>query len=280
MNNTNDIYSNLETLFLAIQRIAIILLLLISCLGFVLSGLYGLNKLISKPAEITVDELDEKLIKDDLTQILITKEYKLIEDSTNERAKKIDDNLHPIIQKIKEEIEKQNLIIYDYFNSFENIKLTKEAWVEENSRFIIFDKNKISNILFFKDYKGLSKADIETSLNVELALFSNLTEILKIAIQDNGYLEIVKDEVKKNSLYYETYAFNIKNYLLNYYQKISKQYNQSISDYENELDRNYVEGKEILFIALGFISIFFALTMILLMVKIERNLRTDSKLNK
>jgi len=120
------------------------------------------------------------------------------------------------------------------------------------------------------DISDLSSPDWHTHLD---HLQFEYPRFVDTAFNDNGYLEIIKDEVKNNSTYYMFYAEQVIKECREYFRiELEKIYGQDEKAAYAEF-ANKAEGLEKLTYALYALGFFFLLTFILLAVKIERNLR-------
>lgn len=268
--NIKKIDSKAEDFFLALLRVAILVVLAASLVTAAYSVLVTF-KLPLNIQEIDFLQMDEVKYKKNINNFLVLK-YK-----EDEVAARIDEGriLTKHQKRFDDLVNEINEIYYDYYNNFKKTDFTIEAWTERNPD-IAFKKSlsKNMNASPFSECVYTSTCSVsDYNLNKFFEIISYSKTLSTLALMNNGYIEIIKDEQKNDPLYANTFGNLIKSVSLKYIQEATKLLTEQINDKQKKLELRDAQIAAYLLKALYALGAFFSLAMLLLIVKIERNLR-------
>jgi len=272
MKKFNSFDSSLEAFFLFLLRAVIIGALIISLIGIVFLGLSSFNLRLADQAVDPIATVNEVKVKSIVNSFLINK---LKEDEIPVSVKDEKSYTTPRQEKFKSNINEINKIFYNYYNNFDKSEYTEEAWsnkmpeVEFKNYFLKNIGNDQFSSCMTTSMCNLSDDYIEEYFKI----LSNMKLLAKTSLSDEGYVEIIKDEVKSNASYSATFGNFIKNTTVEYYKSSVGDLNKQILMNAEQLQRDAFEAQASRYKLLIALGCFFGLAFLLVIIKIERNLR-------
>lgn len=242
-----DVSSKLEDLFLKILRVVILIVLVVALVGSAIFGLMGLSGMTASPGEYdyktpkTAELVQE--VKDSLNGV----ESKESKDAAPSQSKKVPEK-NP---KLDQEIEKQVKLLSDFLARYELNLSDAEATRNRlltRARTMPFEPENPSNVMDYAEGQ---------------------TKFFETILSDKEILDAVqKDREVLNRLFPK---------ILDAYPRFYADQAQSAESFEAE-EKGRVAIAQVgsalnLYIAAGMFCSFLLISLILVLVKIERNLR-------
>jgi hypothetical protein len=238
--------ARLENSFLGILRVVILVVLTISLIASLIFGYLGLSNLTASPDEY---EYKDPKISDMVDEIKKTLEVKPTESPTEqpkpEEEKKKD-------QKLDQEIEKQVKLISEFLQRYNRNLTNRDAFrdgLKENAMTLAFDPEDESSVMDYAEGQ---------------------TEIFEKVLTDKKILEIVDKRQQEILIpFFRVVTETYPNYFRKERQKKAK------FDQEQEMKAlgERAGAAMNLYIAAAMFGTFLLISLILVLVKIERNLR-------
>jgi hypothetical protein len=240
----NNLPSKLENSFLGILRIVILVVLTVSLIGALIFGFMGLSNLNASPAKY---EYKNPNIKEMVIEIKKSLEEKPTPSNTDE-PKKDEPKKN---EKLEKEIDKQMKLVSDllqrYKKNLSNPELFRDG-LKQRAENLAFDPKNESSVLKYAEGQ---------------------TELFQIVFTDKDILATLDKQEEKFGRFFETALRTYPNYFRKQQDEKKK--------FEMEQAAEVIEQKAsaalYLYIAAGKFLTFLLISLILVLVKIERNLR-------
>jgi hypothetical protein len=268
----NKLDASLEKFFLAILRITIILALTITLGAALFFGVTSFKN--TNPEEkLSVELIDDTRLKKSLNSFLVS------DLKEEEAAAETKESIRPLSdyeKRFKLEVDAINTLFYNYYNQFKKSDFIIEAWTRENPS-LAFETFFLEQIKKDEFATCVLTANCNLSnehLDAYFSIISATKTIASTALENDGNIGIIKDQVKKGkSLYPVIYGNLIRNISVDYFKESAESLVSQMELYKRKVQARQAEIKELRDFALKALAGFFALAMLLLIVKIERNLR-------
>jgi len=257
MDQNVGITSKIENTFLAILRIVILVVLSLSLIGAIYLAFVGVMNTTATPKEFPQKEPNiSELVKEfkDALKSAPESEASMEEKPAEDNSKEI--NL------IENEISAQFKLVNDFWANF-GYSLNDE----------IFRENKweqASNLAFYSD-------DEEAFLKNILSYLKGQTEYFKAALKDEEVINFLKSQ---NTEYAELKIDSILSAYPSYFEKQKEEKEKFDATQAAEIMGNKAGAMMQLYFAAGLFGTFLLISLILVLVKIERNLRNWSGMQK
>jgi len=264
-NDRQTFTSRLEEIFLSILRNVILLVLASSIIGSIGLLISGLSDTSAQPEKYKYEKFDSKQLVNDLKESL-KDEAKPASEPKKQTNKKQEPQQN---DKIKNEVDKQLKILG---------KFLKKYGYETNQRIATTLTNNVNN------YGGIY-ADGEAGA---LEYATGQTQLFELIFKDKDLNALVQkkynselDQEEKNNFITEYFAKAVDAYP-NFHENQIKKYQEFEQEQNAEAALRQAGATLKLYIAAGLFGAFLLISLILVLVKIERNLRlvrvqSDSK---
>jgi hypothetical protein len=242
--------SKLENLFLAILRVVILIVLAVSLIGSLALGIWGIKDLDTKAAPYKAEPVDNKALIQELKKSLESSPA-----DSQPSPRKPNSPASPKVENkaLEEELEKQLKLASSFLSQF-NRSLTNPDGFKRAQR------NEATSLA----------PDPKSEASV-LAYAKGQTELFTLAFSDQEIITILKkkDDAEILGKYFEAAA--------NIYPTFFKEQRNRRKEFEAEEASRVVSTKEkamfAIYVAGGMFGAFLLISLILVLVKIERNLR-------
>ena len=271
MTDKNQTITNkMEDFFLSILRGVILFVLAGSILAAIYFAISGVSDLGAKPKDYIYEKFDSKQLVNDLKDYLKDEPQKKPDTKTGTENKS-----EPQANKqIEEEITKsENLVV-----KFKNAYLTRdmyERWINQEFKpSLRKNSSKLSIVYGTGDNARLDYLKGQTQVFELVLLDPELNQLLdkKFKAQKKD-LNNIDDGVSKYDLVLE-YFDTIRHFYPNFHQNQIDKKKEFEADQNAEVATRYAGSVFKLYLAGGMFATFLLLSLILVLVKIERNLRS------
>jgi hypothetical protein len=254
-NQNQSITNKMEDLFLSILRGVILFVLAGSILGAIYFAVTGVTDLGAKPEEYKYEKFDSKQLVDDLKETLDPKPAP----ASNAPAAPAP----PAVKSpVKVEITELFNLITKYFKPYD--MLTDQAFfereVEKESKIlsIVYGSGENAQIEYLKGMKLFFE---NVLLNVELNKL--IDKNYKAEADRNKQLELVNE-----------FSFKVRDFYSEFHREQIAQKKEFEADQRREVATRHAGSMFKLYLAGGMFAAFLLISLILVLVKIERNLRS------
>ena len=240
----NNLPAKLENSFLGILRVVILIVLTVTLIGSLIFGFMGLSNLNASPSKY---EYKDPNIKEMVNEIKKSLEEKPVPSNTEE-PKKDEPKKN---EKLESEIDKQIKLITEllqrYNEKLSNPEVFRNA-LKRRAENLAFEPKKESSVLKYA---------------------SGQTELFEKVFTDKDILAILDKKKEVPPLFFETSITVYPKYFSNQ-QEEKKKFDM---EQESEVIEQKASAALYLYIAAGKFLTFLLISLILVLVKIERNLR-------
>lgn len=254
------ISSKLEDFFLLLLRYTILFVLAISILLSCYFAATGVLDLQAKPKSYSVQKFESKEFINSLKESPINSENGTDTNSNNTESEK------PQIKEdklLKEEIAKQSKLAIDFYEKH-GAKLNQVALTD----YLLKQTNRLSHIYSDDDAGKMEYAKGQTQFFEAAFLNSEINNIVKEDIKLNGEIDPNTDRPRVNKIGDKIFTFypDFHQHQLDEKKKFDEEQNTNAA-----ISRSGAMFK--LYVAGGVFGVFLLISLILVLVKIERNLR-------
>lgn len=249
MKINNEKLQSIEELFLSILRVTILAILALALIISVIFALNGASNYFASPSKYSIEESNKSDFKDSLKNFLEPKE-----NNNNQETK--ESNKQSNLTKSKD-------IATEYEKEFNNQIQTANLFMSKFNLGPALNQDYINNEVSFA--LKLSKfMDDEDMIEEYIETQSNF---LKVAFEDEDFLEKINIDNAAN------YFNFVMAYQRNHYADESEKANEFNETEIKEATASNLQSIPQFISALTSFGIFLIITLILILIKIERNIR-------
>jgi hypothetical protein len=266
MTDKNQTITNkMEDLFLSILRGVILVVLAVSILAAIYFAISGVTDLGAKPKDYTYEKFDSKQLINDLKESLKDQPEKK-PDTKPETEKKSEPQAN---NPLEEEITKSANLVVKYFKAYDfNIN---ENWINQKFKpSLRTESNKLHIIYGTGDNAKLEYLKGQTQVFELVLLNPELNQLLDKKFK----AQVDVEEKDKFNVVIEFFEGKVRDFYPDFHQDQIDKKKEFDTDQNAEVAMRIAGSMFKLYVAGGLFAAFLLLSLILVLVKIERNLRS------